>query len=1694
MPRPRVIEPKVNENRNIVPLEDMTIFVDLIAHLPSRSLIRNKDIKSVIDSFSELKSNPETTVKFLFPVAESENKRPSLTTSWTNIGGKSKEKTTEGFGITNIDIQFDASFVPRVTIDFVDIRGAGLFDQGEDSPYYRSFFHLPYPLFILKFKGYYGDAVSYPLHLMKFNSRFNGENGNFEIKCEFIGHTFALLSDMLLGFALTAPYMQEGGKEECCSDTKYTIKDFIQQSKKVTNEIEKIQDTEAFDSIQKLNELKSEINKDLRKLINEKIDLKPINVSNFVQSNIISEIPKDNSINRLVKRIINSYSDDILEKNLKKQLSNFIAKNEGGKYILNGLSLTRPLVTVPSTQPITETTQTQVINWGIYDTLIDGINETLNNLIKENSSQISAATNKVLEDNDFKEEVKIKNTIETILCGFEIFLNKLRNISKEADENRPNRKKLIKLNSQVENTNEVYPFPLISEVKANGNEVLVYPGSQPKLSRIPEVRFVDEFVEALYQLKEKLNTQSRLLNTGDGWSPVNLLESPLFGDVEDPYSDKKEIEILKRLFSRILVLLSYSYPLSVAVGNRDDSQISPDVTDIIGKRAINELATWTDKWEIWKDDITGLVNIFAQAEATIFFESKVSKTIIDGIISLGAPGIIEKVFNEYNVETGTPFNTDGSVDTYLAKAEDGLKVKTVKESEDSNTTYQNEGDESNVLYYCTNTNSLNQSNNVDISVMSNVSLNINDNKTIYGSFSGGTVFNLESRKTIEQNTQSPKNNEELSDVYNHWYSFGVDDKSEEFLGDRVKLTEFNVLGNTNQNDGVYNKIPWLTKPEYFKKQGFGEREDYWENKILNNVKLESTDSEDDNPLLLNKSSSYDIYYGDFPLYIDEAYYGQIQDTNFYKLNNSLTGSFIYNAVDYRYSDTNTAYLFLQTLYVDFLSDNYFKMFETFSGLMKVPQVWSLWIGATLWRNSHRDNNNNNVDPIQYGNTAVLNGTTNTKVTDFTGGNRLSLGIHFDYLVNNSKYDGNLTGYTNDEIIIPDLNSIPTNVDTITAPLHFFTSDEFQVLQYTSTSDSDFEGGNILYTLFSLPQSIKDQFISLFLEWTKNGDRRIETNWARVKDNIEDKSKIKRHFFNTDEFGIVLAEDYGKKEVTYKNKPNSDRNVAEYYSVRTLGMNTKKIGIKIYDNVGLTPGYDIENDTTNDDVFAKAFFVGGYFNGVSLYPNLTLYEGTLPDGLKISDRGYDFQSNYTLPKSGSTQFEIYSKKIRFLNSNVKDLLDVSQSYMYMLNGSWRNFLLSRDSGILANDLKEKPSNENLPTFYANEGTITQYLTVFIDKLIEVKKKKEEDKQETPKNMLNDNDLKLDIYLKFKNLYDKWISTKLLEEDGKICLSRYFQYVDRAMNDIGEQAVINPKSVMQLLDNSQTSLYNILYELLSQNNFDFFPLPHFNGFGANNDKIVRMFERVLTVEKTKFEPSFVCIFVGDRASTVKFGGSDFGNNVVDFEDPIKTPPDMGEDGKVSAFKVTFGLENQNIFKSISLDQSDYKETAESLQVIDDLSKGGSEVNAVAFKGQDLFQVYNKRSYNCNVEMLGCAVVEPMTYFQLSNVPMFTGAYMIHQVSHNITPNHMTTNFTGVRIPYSNVPIVTDYAVAIGLLDDDNIDATGGVKPDTKLDEDGNTVTNGNKKDQGTTNNVRSGKDWVVVEIPKDDNGEVEIINVG
>jgi hypothetical protein len=117
------------------------------------------------------------------------------TTEWTQIGGLNNSSTRsagvlEGFGIKSIDIKYNASLVPVVDITFTDVRGGALFDVIEDndrlSPY-SIFFKMPYPVFRLSVKGYFGQKVDYCLHMVNWTSQFDGSTGNFDISANFLG-------------------------------------------------------------------------------------------------------------------------------------------------------------------------------------------------------------------------------------------------------------------------------------------------------------------------------------------------------------------------------------------------------------------------------------------------------------------------------------------------------------------------------------------------------------------------------------------------------------------------------------------------------------------------------------------------------------------------------------------------------------------------------------------------------------------------------------------------------------------------------------------------------------------------------------------------------------------------------------------------------------------------------------------------------------------------------------------------------------------------------------------------------------------------------------------------------------------------------------------------------------------------------------------------------------------------------------------------------------------------------------------------------------------------------------------------------------------------------------------------------------------------------------------------------------------
>ena len=136
------------------------------------------------------------------------------------------------------------------------------------------------------------------------------------------------------------------------------------------------------------------------------------------------------------------------------------------------------------------------------------------------------------------------------------------------------------------------------------------------------------------------------------------------------------------------------------------------------------------------------------------------------------------------------------------------------------------------------------------------------------------------------------------------------------------------------------------------------------------------------------------------------------------------------------------------------------------------------------------------------------------------------------------------------------------------------------------------------------------------------------------------------------------------------------------------------------------------------------------------------------------------------------------------------------------------------------------------------------------------------------------------------------------------------------------------------------------------------------------------------------------------------------------------------------MSFGTENQTVFKSVSLNQQEHKDTAEYHKTLTDLidKRGGT---SRSYQGTDLYKMFRARSYTCSVEALGCMNIQPMMYFQLDNVPFFEGAYMILNVTHNISPNHMTTSFTGVRQSKYLTPVVDKMTTFLNISLDDTLD---------------------------------------------------------
>lgn len=130
----------------------------------------------------------------------------------------------------------------------------------------------------------------------------------------------------------------------------------------------------------------------------------------------------------------------------------------------------------------------------------------------------------------------------------------------------------------------------------------------------------------------------------------------------------------------------------------------------------------------------------------------------------------------------------------------------------------------------------------------------------------------------------------------------------------------------------------------------------------------------------------------------------------------------------------------------------------------------------------------------------------------------------------------------------------------------------------------------------------------------------------------------------------------------------------------------------------------------------------------------------------------------------------------------------------------------------------------------------------------------------------------------------------------------------------------------------------------------------------------------------------------------------------------------------FGVTVNRGNNYIFKSINVNMDSPKITNVAAQTFDDiLNKTGSDGSKrVFFHGQDIYSIYSQYSYQCEIEMMGCSQIQPLMYFQLLNIPMWRGTYMIYKVTHNLQAGMMTTKFTGMKMSRRQTPYADGYHV--------------------------------------------------------------------
>tara|TARA_R110000868_G_scaffold176916_2_gene414905 strand:+ start:2409 stop:8687 length:6279 start_codon:yes stop_codon:yes gene_type:complete len=1593
MGRTLYIDPNPDGQEMINP-EDLSILVELTTDSKSRSTITGGgNIKT---------SGFNGTVSFLDGSPLGTSGKRSLTTSYTEIGttfSKPSDDSLEGFGMTDIDIGFNTSYAPLVKIKFVDIR-AGALSRGTSSKY-NVFFELPYPLFRLKVKGYYGKAVMYCLHMTKWNGEFNTKTGNFEIEAEFIGYTYAMLTDLLMGYLKAIPYTDIGSEkfellknkfkttnaDGTVNDPIMTIDEMLASISKFNEEIVKFKQTDPiYKKLVGINEANN-ILVDIKKLQSGFIKQAQISDSKRLVSDgqsWMAILDKGDKVKDLVK----SYNDEVDKKidelkkvvkstsitkekfhiivtNFKNRIDTYAVLEQSDSYECSNKAGDDTIHAQNLQARFVSSIQDEKTKFNLYD--LFNASKEYDRIIRKNR-ELEAQTkldlsvklrNTAKLNGNFNPSIRNIFRILTVHC--EALLMTVQEVAKRAEDpaNTIRLDALTKLGSNnlnVPNNSTIYAFPEFND--EFGEET--YLGNRVSPNQVIEVAFIENLLEAFIKSKQNdITAETLRINSTIDWFALNPLDtkaSQVGGLTTNPYklgTTLHEDELLRKLMYRTFMYLGS--------GN---NTVDKELLKYMAKLEANNMYYGTADMVLRDTIATNYTN----ADSVVNHFKTGSAKIVNYTGGTAAIPYMSEVNGEY-------------VYTYITDNQTSKKNRAyipVNGDWDGQGFYNGKG----------------LKNNVDLKSLGNKTL-----------FVGNYINGNTNTSKVDDGAKYLKILDH-KEYLNYAFSLPLDsiiklkEGYDKYSAPGTRPSQGDIEKGLKPDQPIAGLNPLDTKfavTEFFEvKAGDG-----YPNSNLEKIKNDkgnsllmpafytdsntSSNTEDRTGTMLRRASNLvDVKSGTTSLTeLSKLNVGENQSL----INDALvtgTTGIVVDRIEFGFADKRgsgaeitTQSLFGSTLYYAQAAskvENHAKAFlfiNTFplvgmktpvftdisvqgrtilgalasnAGFVSAPTSWVYWIGSLLWRDRYFTDNNS-----------------------------------YDPIITKIQYNGDTMSP------VPTVNKWPTTKELWYANgvMSYPALKGPTLLLCGSGSTEPVTYRAIESTILRLPVQVKDEFINKFEAF-------VSSNWLTIKEGLE----------------IYIAP-VGQEIVV-------------------VGTNSDEAYMNDWVNTG-------RNNIINPALCTADSFLGeNSFTGATLFN----YHNATP---KIFSYGKELKCGEYVKGIAPVWYDLNMDENAAINKRIVDLMIKRSVIMNYSPYTFRpNTTTGTTAPISINTEQAKTYLGLVVSEY--EGLHKEFKTVVKD---------EQSIQNEIFKSTSQEAIKLNLYRHISALNNKWLGSN--NDQNNLFLSCQisnptraisgsdggrtpnlidtFFFLSGAYTDIGDDFLLNPKVVSDMLTgNYNQSFFDYINRVLADNNFNFIPLPTFVNF-----KTIDGMKEIFTPYSYKdiarnssdlsAGPSFVCVYAGQLSKHLDLGeDADYPDDGLDLSGrqgvslkniDYTLPPDIRTGGlSVPVFAVNYAQQNQNYFKDIKLDQKEFTETDESLHITDNISKSGDK-NKSSYVGQNLFNVYQARAYSAEVEALGMPLIQPMMYFQLNNIPMFRGAYLIINTSHKIKPNHMTTKFKGVRV---------------------------------------------------------------------------------